>query len=80
MEVTIKLHGSLRRHRPDDGGGHGAFALQVAQKATVEEALSDLGVARDVVAAVAVNGEQAGLQTVLEDGDTVHIFPPAAGG
>lgn len=81
MQVSIKLHGALRRHRPAaDGAKHRPFMLALEPGATVGMALQALEIPGEVVSALAVNGEQAAVDTVLSDGDKVHIFPPAAGG
>lgn len=39
-----------------------------------------LGLPEEQVRLIAVNGKQSDLQTVLSEGDTVFIFPPAIGG
>lgn len=81
MEITVKLHGALRRFRPaTEGAAHDPFLLTVAQGSTLNDVLMDLEMPEEIVSAAAVNGEQATLNLVLEDGDTLHLFPPAAGG
>jgi len=82
LDVIIKLHGSLRRYGPPSvrEAGHNPFTLTMAEGATVGILLEELKIAEEIVSAVAVNGQQAEQQTVLSDGDTVHLFPPAAGG
>ncbi len=78
----IKLHGSLRRYRSASvtGAGHRPFTLVVAEGATVGTILQKLNIPEETVSAVALNGQQADKGTVLSDRDTVHLFPPAAGG
>lgn len=81
MEITVRLYGALRRYRIADGEAlHRPFVIELEQGATVETALQTLGIPSELVSAVAVNGEQAESTSALGDGDTVHIFPPAAGG
>lgn len=81
MEVVFKLHGSLRRFAPaGSGGSHEPLSFVLDEGVTVGGALQALGVPAEFISGVAVNGEVAELETVLKDGDTVHVFPPAAGG
>ena len=81
MDITIRLYGALRRYRIADGEAmHRPFVIEVEQGATVETVLQTLRISSDLISAVAVNGEQAETTSALSDGDTVHIFPPAAGG
>lgn len=81
MEITVKLHGALRRFRPAaEGAGHDPFLLTVAQGSSLKDVLADLDLSEETVSAMAVNGAQAHLDSILEDGDMLHLFPPAAGG
>jgi molybdopterin converting factor small subunit len=82
MEVTVKLFGILRRHRPEEieGAPHHPFNAELPESATVDDLRSRLGVGEGVLSAVAVNGESADLATPLHEGDAVSFFPPAAGG
>jgi molybdopterin converting factor small subunit len=81
LEITVKLHGTLRRFRPaGDGAAHEPFTLALSKGATASAALRELGISQEIISAVAVNGMQANTDTTLSDGDTLHIFPPAAGG
>lgn len=81
MEITVKLHGTLRRFRPAvEGAEYEPFVLALAPGATVGAALLACDLSQEIVSAVAVNGAQAEVDTVLKGGDTLHVFPPAAGG
>jgi sulfur carrier protein ThiS len=82
VQVEIKLHGVLRRHRPDTAGGasHHPFSLPVTAGETAASLLARLNIPPEMVHGVAVNGQQAGLDTPVHGGDVVHLFPPAAGG
>lgn len=81
MDITIRLYGALRHYRIADGEAmHRPFVTEVEQGATVETVLELLGIPPHLISALAVNGEQAETTSALSDGDTVHIFPPAAGG
>ena len=82
MEITVKLYGTLRGHRPEsaDGAPHHPFTLQLPEGATLSDLSAQLGIANEHVNAAAVNGEAGTGDAVLEDGDQVRLFPPAAGG
>jgi molybdopterin converting factor small subunit len=82
MEVTVKLHGVLRRYRPSDieGAPHHSFTMQLPSAATVDDLGVILGLSHSISIVVAVNGEAAEWTTALHQGDVVYFFPPAAGG
>jgi molybdopterin converting factor small subunit len=82
IKVTVKLYGVLRKHRParTPGAKHHSFDLDLQNGATVAELAADLGITPGSFSAVAINGETAGEDTMLQDGDEVRLFPPSAGG
>ena len=82
IEVTVKLYGVLRRQRPAaaEGAAHQAFEITLAEGAAVGDLMAELGIGRETVSAVAVNGESVDELTQLQNGDNVRLFPPSAGG
>ncbi|HET6444842.1 MAG TPA: MoaD/ThiS family protein [candidate division Zixibacteria bacterium] len=82
MDVTVKLHGVLRRHRPKgvEGAPHHPFTMNLPATAIVNDIRVSLVLSQDIGFVVAVNGEAAELSTELRQGDVVYFFPPAAGG
>lgn len=82
MQVSVKLHGTLRRHRPESlpGAPHHPFVMNLPEGTNVVELWRLLDINGNLVSAVAVNGQVADEKTALEDGDEVALFPPAAGG
>lgn len=82
IEVSVKLYGSLRRYRPTtaEGAAHHPFTLTLATGATIHELVQQLSIANGQVNAAAINNEAVSNTAKLQDGDTVHLFPPAAGG
>ncbi len=82
MEVTVKLHGVLRRHRPGEieGAPHHPFTMELPSVSTVDDLGANLSLGHTISFVVAVNGEAAELATALHQGDVVYFFPPAAGG
>jgi sulfur carrier protein ThiS len=82
MELTVKLYGTLRKYRPDTAGGapHQPFTTSLPENSTVFDVMRALAIADGAVNAAAVNGDSVTNDTVLHDGDSVSLFPPAAGG
>ena len=82
MKIEVKLHGTLRRHRPKDAGGapHHPFLISIADGATVTQLVAQLAIRDGLLNAAAVNGESVTVDAVLQDGDSVQLFPPSAGG
>lgn len=82
IKVTVKLYGLLRKHRPVNASGvtHQPFELDLQNGDTVAELAAGLGITPGSLSAVAINGEAAGEDTLLQDGDEIRLFPPSAGG
>jgi molybdopterin converting factor small subunit len=82
ITVTVKLYGVLRKHRPADAPGarHHSFEFDLQKGATIADLAADLGIDSGSISAVALNGEAAGEDRLLEDRDEVRLFPPSAGG
>lgn len=82
MNVEVKLYGVLRRYRPADqpGAPHHVFTLVCPFGATVYSIMTQLGLEEGVVAAAAINNQTASLDTLLQPGDKLALFPPSAGG
>ena len=82
INVRVKLYGTLRRQRPAEVGGNNRqpFTMQAPEKATVAFLLTELGVGQGYVGAIAINGEASSVDSLLQDGDELRLFPPSAGG
>ena len=80
--MAVKLYGTLRKHRPGAAGGaaHHPFSLTLPAGSTVADLAALLGVPAGMIAGAAVNGEAAEPGAELQPGDTIHLFPPSAGG
>jgi molybdopterin converting factor small subunit len=75
MQVTVKLHASLRpygRSDPNDG----LFPLETAEKATVREVIRELGIPPEKVRMILLNGRGVDFDSVLSNGDRIALFPP----
>ena len=79
MKITVKLHGILRDYRPP-GVKVDQFEIMMEEAAVARQAADHFGIPPQRVHAVFINGEEAGLQSPLHDGDFVRLFPPVVGG
>jgi sulfur carrier protein ThiS len=76
MKVSVTMWGNLRRFLPK---GVGSTVLQVADNATVEDVVVQMGAQHDVYAA-ALNGKVVSLSSPLSPGDRVFLFDHLHGG
>ena len=75
MQITVKLHASLRPYGRSDSNDS-LFPLEITEKATVREVIRELGIPSEKVKMVILNGRGANVDRVLNDGDRVALFPP----
>jgi len=78
VEVRVRLFANFRELGRLKGGGQGSVVIP--DGANVERLLVELGLPPDAPKVVLVNGRNAPLTLVLNDGDDVAIFPPVEGG
>lgn len=76
MKVTAKLMSIFAKYHKCDEDGK----TIIKDGSTVLDLVRELGIPEKQVRIIAVNGKQSELDTVLSEGDTVFVFPPAAGG
>ena len=75
MRIRLKLMGMLKARTPEGG------ALEVADGATIGDALHVLGLAPQATHVVTVNGQvERDRQRVLAPDDELTIVPPVGGG
>ncbi|WP_206811652.1 MoaD/ThiS family protein [Paradesulfitobacterium ferrireducens] len=74
MRVLIKLFATFRE------GRFKSEEWELAPGATVAEVLSRLKIKPEEVSIQLVNGKDAALGQVLQDGDVMALFPPVGGG
>ena len=78
MKVRVKLFATLRKYGSDKVAQNDG--LELAEGATIRQALAELGVPEPSVAFVFVNSRQRKLDESLADGDELGVFPAIAGG
>ncbi len=75
MQVTVKLHASLRPYGKSDSS-NGLFPLKTTEKATVLEVIRQLGIPPEKVRMILLNGRGVDSSSILSNGDRVALFPP----
>lgn len=78
IEIDLKLFVSLARFHPTGKGGSGPH--KVPGGTPVERLIEDLGIPKDTVKLIFINGKKARPSQVLAAGDRVGLFPPVGGG
>lgn len=74
MKIQVKLMGMLKEKAPDDG-------LQLADGASIGDALDALGIDRESVHVFTINGQLVRDKArVLADGEELTVLPPVGGG
>ena len=79
MKITAKLFGKLRSHAPPGTEGN-VFEEEIDEDAVVEDLLKEWNVPEGITLLILVNSAHKGKEHMLQDGDTLAIFPPVAGG
>lgn len=74
MQVKVKLFATLRNNRQKE------MMMDLTQGATPKDIIDRLDISAEEATIIMINGRGANLDTVLEDNDTVAIFPPIGGG
>jgi sulfur carrier protein ThiS len=79
MRITLKLFATFRRYLPPESHGP-ACHLEVPAATPVAEVLRRFDLPTDGAVVILVNGRTAQPQQVLQEGDTIAVFPALAGG
>jgi len=75
IHVTIKLFATLRSYIPEN-----ADRYAVAPGTTVADVVRDLNIPAKDAKLIFINSIRRDLNTPLQDGDRLGIFPPVGGG
>jgi len=73
LQVTVKLFAELREGRFDVENS------EVADQSRVTDVVQSLNIPPDQVKICLVNGKDAGTDCVIQNGDTVSLFPAVGG-
>lgn len=74
MQVMVKLFADLREGRFEVKNS------EVADQSRVTDVVQSLNIPADQVRVCLVNGRDAGTDYVIQNGDTLSLFPPVGGG
>jgi sulfur carrier protein ThiS len=78
MKIELRFFASLSRYMPE--GWKGSPVVEIPEGMTVRNLLEKVGVPLGAVKVIFINGEHAGPDQVVREGDRVGVFPPVAGG
>jgi len=73
--VTIKLFATLKKYAPS-----GADNYPITPETTLRDVIEALGIPEDEAKIIFIDGVKAALDSNLQGGETVSIFPPIGGG
>lgn len=73
MEATVKLFAQLREGRFKVGN------FGIAEQTRIVDVVEGLNIPPREIAICLVNGHDTAIESVIQDGDTVALFPPIGG-
>jgi len=79
MKVYVKLFALLRQHHPGPNRSE-PLAVELPEAATAADLIPALHLPDQLVRHAFINNEQKTLDTALNDGDKINLFPPVSGG
>lgn len=75
IKIDLKLFVTLSGYRPDNSED-----LEIPDGTTVEKLILDLGIPKELVKLIFINGKKQNGSYPLKDNDRVGLFPPVGGG
>ncbi|WP_457552739.1 MoaD/ThiS family protein [Desulfobacula sp.] len=75
IKIDLKLFVTLSKYQPQ-----GSKCLEIPEGTTVEKLIVDLGIPRDIVKLIFINGKSKPIHTILKNKDRLGLFPPVGGG
>jgi molybdopterin converting factor small subunit len=75
VKVNVKLFASIRKFSVKDN-----LEINIEEGSSVKDLLSKIGIPEDEPLLVILNEYTRGKETLLQDGDTLCLFPIIAGG
>ncbi|MDK2918704.1 MAG: hypothetical protein PWQ37_1437 [Candidatus Petromonas sp.] len=74
MDIEVRLFATLRKGRWKKN------IISYSHEVTPRDIINDINIKEEEVAILLINGRSEELDTKLNDGDIVSIFPPVGGG
>lgn len=75
VQIQLKLFANLAQYLPAEGE-----RIEIAPGVSIGEILDRIGLPREKAKLIFVNGIKGDLETPLQGGERVGLFPPVAGG
>lgn len=79
ISIELRLFGNFREHLPEGNDGF-SCRMPFEEGHTVGDLLRRVNIPPELAKIILVNGVHAGLEHLLQQNDTVAVFPPVAGG
>ncbi|MFO8112947.1 MAG: MoaD/ThiS family protein [Desulfosalsimonadaceae bacterium] len=79
MKIELYLYATLAKYLPENTGPRSA-TLDVDENARIRDVVDRLRIPEKSIKLVFVNGVHGQMDTVVNDGDRVGLFPPVGGG
>ena len=75
IKIQLKLYATLRKFIRND-----VDEISVERGSSVNDVLKQLGIPKKEAKLVFIDGKRGDIDTILEGGERVGIFPPVGGG
>ncbi len=75
IKIELKFFVTLSRYLPDNSEG-----LEIQDGTTVEKLIFDIGIPRELVKLIFINGKKQSSNYCLKNNDRLGLFPPVGGG
>lgn len=79
MNVTVKLHTTLKKFAPEGTKG-GVVPLTLEDGATAQSAAAALEIPEDFIGAVFIDGQRVPAETPVQEGTEINFLAPIGGG
>ena len=75
IKIDLKLFVTLSQYQPKN-----SECLEIPEGTTVEKLIFDVGIPKELVKLIFINGKKQNYSYQLKDNDRVGVFPPVGGG
>jgi sulfur carrier protein ThiS len=79
MEIEVRLFATMQKYLPTGEGEH-MIRLRLPEDASVDSALAELSIPRELPRIVILNGRRVREDSPLGPGDVLSVFPVLGGG
>jgi molybdopterin synthase sulfur carrier subunit len=75
FKIQLKLYATLKKFTPNDGD-----EINIEPGSSVDDILKQLGIPDTDAKLIFINGKKGAIDTILNGGERLGIFPPVGGG